>query len=315
MLGLTNSGFRRSVKEHNCNDEIVSDWVLINALLCDDGEISKSDVIDTLFEQGIYDDSDPDYCSEYVNSIWAIIRAQLELLGDSSPLLISERVISRKNDWHDAPVFTFFVVLFLKKFLEGWSDKFGNDHTDQGEFFEKICALSIKEQFSDFNIMITGWSKNEATNFSEVANNVAKFVSEQTRPKEIARYTNQNTKELGLDIIWTNSFQDGRGGNVNFLAQCASGHNFESKLKTPDLSLWREVIRWTSPPSKAFMVPFAISESEFPGFSVRSEGNFFDRYRILISGKEESRWLDGDLMGSIIEWLAPRIEWIKENTL
>jgi len=310
MLRLTKTGFTRSTGKHNCTNEIVADWVLASVLLCEDGEVSKTDIIDVLLEQGIYDDNEPDYCAEYVNIIWVLLRNQISPLGDSAPVSFRDRTIIRKSNWQDAPVFTFFVILYLNKYLGGWYKKFGSDYTEQGVLFEKICAFAIGHQFSDFEVMITGWSRDETASFSEVAEKVAAFVSEQTRPEDIAIYTNKNTKELGLDLVWTNEFRDGRGGNINFLAQCASGHDMVKKLKTPEMELWKKIIRWNAPPSKAFMTPFAISELDFPQLSVRSEGIFFDRYRILVADKTESEWIDKELMASLTKWLTPRITWL-----
>ena len=95
-----------------------------------------------------------------------------------------------------------------------------------------------------------------------------------------------------------------------YLAQCASGKNWEQKISKPNINDWIKIIDFAVKPSKAFSLPFSLSERELRLQSNRAQALFIDRYRLLAHSVAEDEWVPDSLRFELIDWLKPRIAWI-----
>ena len=59
------------------------------------------------------------------------------------------------------------------------------------------------------------------------------------------------------------------GRTSPLFSQCASGANWDKKLKTPDLQIWQKIISFTTIPKRGFSLPFALLKNEFDGSNKR----------------------------------------------
>ena len=306
MLALPRR-IERSVSSHISDLAVFCDW-LESTVMFDDLRVSQGDVVDFLCEQEIYDDNNPDFCMDFVTSAWREVRRRLRWIGSGSPLQVKDQRIVRVREWRAAPAHAFCLVLGLAPYYEEWVPQFGHDYTKQGELFEKLVAASVCRLFHEWKLIRTGWSRNKTSSLSEVVNVLANEIHEEIG--NVKKYGGQKAKECGLDIFWHRPFPDARGGHPVFLGQCASGANWSQKLHTPEDSVWRKLVDWKFPPSRAFAVPFALSDGDFARRCNQFSGLFLDRYRILIPAARDSKWLPDDLAAEINGWVEPRVNWI-----
>jgi hypothetical protein len=304
MLQLPRSAMRKSVEKHNVNPDILCDWIEGN-ILFDLEEMSRSDVVDVLTENAIY--LDQDFASEMVDIVWAEIERRLKLLGDAgySPIQFAPKRVSRTKDWRDSPGYSLCIILSYLQLYPEWASKFGKDFTEQGAIFEELTKEAMIGLLPGWVIHSTGWTKDNPVTLKEVLNDVSNRLDEIQG--NVERWVDTTANELGLDLICYRPFPDRRVGKPVFLMQCASGGNWESKLKTPDLDLWGKIIDWASYPKRGFSMPFALSEVEFIRKCRAVDGLLLDRYRLLSVGHDNPNWMSEPLKQRVVAWLEPRI--------
>ena len=310
MLPLPQRGILRSLSEHRSQMTVMSDWIEASVLIADQ-ELSHTDVLDILIEQGIYDDQD--FCSEFVASTWREIRHRLTLLGPGSPISFSSARMSRKIEWRNVTAHTFCLCVSLAACYSDWVETFGSDYTEQGEIFELLVKESMARVFPNWRFILTGWSRHHAAKLSEVVPMVAEAVGEDMG--DLEEWGDDRAHESGLDLAWHLPFPDGRGGAPVYLAQCASGANWQAKVDHPRIAVWRKLVNFKYNPAKAFALPFALEEGEFNRRCVHVQGLLLDRYRLLLPSVSGHRWIPADLDARIQSWLEPRIEWLLSNRI
>jgi len=298
----------RSVTKHNSRFEVFCDWLEASVLL-DDGELSQSDVVDTLVEEHIYDGANPDFCSEYVTSAWKELRRRLSWTGKGTPIGFKHQRMEALCDWTEALAHSFCLVLGLAPHYSGWVDAFGPDYTEQGALFEELTREAMQAVFHDWEFTPTGWSTDRESKIHEVVPRLATALCEETG--NLDRWANELAHESGLDLVWHRRFPDGRGGFPVYLAQCASGADWPEKLHTPDLAEWKKLIDWQGLPAKAFALPFALLDGEFRRRSNKVQGLLLDRYRILSPSADGRHWLSRELSERLKSWLDPRVRWLR----
>jgi hypothetical protein len=87
--------------------------------------------------------------------------------------------------------------------------------------------------------------------------------------------------DLGLDVVSWIRFADGRGGDLHFVVQCATGSDWREKLADIDIAVWSDHVHWGVPPVRVFATPLVISLPEARWIRVvRRGGLLLDRPRL-----------------------------------
>ena len=301
MLTLPTVGISRSVNVHNVELDVLCDW-LESSVLFDEEELSATDVVDVLLEDHYYDDSD--MASEIVSSAWTELRRRQSWISEGSPFSIAGHRISRVRTWRQVPAQSFCLLLSLSKWYRSWAQQFGSDYTEQGELFEELTKESIVRQFRDWRVIMTGWSR-KGMQLTTVVHEIANQLGESTG--NISRWTGEMAKDAELDLVCYRPFADGRVGIPVYLLQCASGANWESKLHTPRIEIWKRLIEFTAEPKKAFATPFALLDTAFFQSCNLVNGMLIDRYRILAAGAHNKNWVSSTLKQRLVAWSKCRI--------
>jgi len=302
MLALPTIGISRSVKVHNVELDVLCDW-MESSVLFEEQELSETDVIDVLLEEHYYDDSD--MASEIVSSAWTELRRRQSWISEGSPFSIASQRISRMCTWRQAPAHSFCLLLSLSKWYRSWAQQFGSDYTEQGELFEKLTRESLVQQFGDWQIVMTGWSRARRTQLKDVVRSIANKLGESVG--NISRWTSESANDAGLDLICYRPFSDERVGIPVYLLQCASGADWKDKLHTPQLEIWKRLIEFTAEPKKAFATPFALQDDDFIRSCNLVNGMLIDRYRILAAADYKKNWVSSGLRKRLVAWSKCRI--------
>lgn len=302
MLALPTKGISRSVDKHNVDLSVFCDWIE-GSILFSEEEFSSTDVVDILLEGLIYEDQG--FAAEIIADAWAELQRRHTLISPGIPFSVEHRRIKRLRAWQDVPAHSFCVLLALSTWYSGWARQFGSSYTEQGELFELLTKESLEQQFTDWEIYYTGWSRTNTVKLPEVLQEVRDRLGEA--PGQIEPWVNSNANEAGLDLLCYRPFLDRRVGIPVYLMQCASGSNWEEKLHTPDLKVWTKVIQFAATPRKAFATPFALMDNDFAKTCNIIDGMLLDRYRLLAACNHRDDWVSPSLRDRIIAWSEPRV--------
>ncbi len=302
MLLLPTVGMRRSVERHNIDFSALCDWVE-GSVLFEGENISIEDVIDQLVDNEVYDEQD--FARERLVDVWYELERRERWMGGGSSIQVAgQRVIPRRA-WRESPAHSFCLALAYARLYPDWARHFGSNYTVQGDLFEALTQESLQMMFPTWVIHRTGWTQANAVTINDVVEDVATRLCEEVGQVEV--WTDEKAKEAGLDLLCYRSYDDGRVGVPVYLVQCASGGDWKDKLRTPDLKIWKRIVRFVAEPRKAFAIPFAIDDDEFVRRCNVVDGPFIERYRLLAAGRSNPEWVSSGLRDSIVQWLEPRV--------
>jgi hypothetical protein len=303
VLQFPTFGFAKSVNADNVDLDVFCDWVEAN-LLFDEDQLSKSDLIDTLCDENLYEDQD--MASVKVDDAWTELRRRQTCLNNLTCFSVRHGRLVRTRPWQDDPGHAFCVLLAFAQWNREWAHKFGKDFNEQGEIFELLTKESMETQFPDWLIHQTGWSRTNPVKLAGVVKDMAQRLGESTG--DLSRWAEPNANEAGLDLLCYRPFSDNRVGVPLYLLQCASGLNWKSKLKAPDINDWSKYIMFAATPRKAFATPFAFLDPQFIRYCGSVDGLLLDRYRLLAAVNHKAKWISAGLRKRIIAWAKPRVK-------
>ena len=299
------SGFLQSVRERNIEDSLFLDWLEATNLFLEE-ELSQTAVVDYLLQEQVFEDQDS--ASEYVLAAWSALEQRLSWLGSFTPIVFKDRWLVRQFDWQDIPAHSYCMLVSLGSRYEDWHTTFGPNYTEQGRLFESITRAAMEARFHGWKFLHTGWSRDNTSKLAAVIDDLISAIDERKgNPDD---YLNEDARDAGVDLVWHLRFTDARAGAPTYLAQCASGKNWVDKVNEPNIKEWVKIVDFAVPPSKAFSLPFSLSERELRRQSNRAGGLLVDRYRLLAQDVSEGVWIPISLRLELIDWLTPRISWM-----
>lgn len=303
MLALPSLGFSRSITAHNVSSCVACDWIEGSLFFGTQEEISKSDIVDILCEEQIYDSQD--FAFEMINNIWGEFRSRHSSISRYTPFKIDKSSLSFSSTWSDYLGLSFNTALALSPLYPAWASSFGRDYTEQGRLFEKLTKEAMTHVFPGWKVELVGASPGKPAKIKDVVSMVSGLLRESKG--DIEKWAESQAKEEGLDILCYREFPDSKAGYPTFLMQCASGNDWSRKLNKPELSVWAKLIQFATTPVKGFAMPFCLSESDFRRKNNRTSGILFDRYRLLSGDIEHDSWISSELRNEIICWMGARI--------
>jgi hypothetical protein len=293
---------------------VVADWLEASTLF-HESPVSMNNAVDLLQEQQIYNDQD--FCVQFLEDAWSEIRLRQEC-SPSSGVTATGDTLRRTTEWTAVPAQSFCLVLsLLPRYKDSAgrqtaAERFGSDYTEQGELFELLTRASLLAQWPDWSVDVTGWSRTTAEKLPSVVANVCALLGED--PGRLEKWAPAKSNEAGLDMVLWRDYPDARPGPRYFL-QAGSGDGWSAKLKTPDVALWSKFVDFTVAPYLALSIPFALESAEFARRSVSAEGLLLDRHRILACPEPEEVWIDPALLGRLVAWLQPRVDWLVDGAI
>lgn len=305
-LKLPEKGISYSVDKHNSKLDFFCDWLEASVIFS--GEtLYKSDVVDSLTENGVY--LEQDFANAFVDDAWAIVDRRFRRLDHTIDIKTDAMSFAAAKQWTDYPAYSFCVFLSCMGYLYPKSfnaTDFPVVYGVQGSIFEKICHAALAARYPGWVVKRVGWAADNAVKLKSCVDEIISELFEQ-EGAERDLWVNAHANELGLDLLMYSSFEDNRPCMPVTMIQCASGKDWMAKRRTPDLSIWSKVISFNSPPSKGFAIPYAfVDDSEFRKNALTVQGVFFDRYRLLDVNAGD--WLPDAVRQEIIDWMTPYVE-------
>ncbi len=301
MLALPTKGIDRSIGEHNCDVGVFCDWIEANVTFCQE-ELAFIDVCDELLNHEVYEDQD--FVREFVSTCWDELLFRTKAYGVESIFSVHKVRLKRVSAWGEKLGHTFCLLLSLAPNYDWWKEV---SYNEQGMLFEELSNDSILN-ILNFKTYPTGWSRDNTKCFREHVVEICNQLN--FGGGNIDKWDGANKKEYGLDILAYYDFEDNRTGTPYYMFQCASGHNWKAKLKTPDLEIWGEVLNPSVHPCRGFAIPFCLGAAEFDRSCTKVGGIMLDRSRILGASNTQKNWLNDKLKEKLTNWCTPRVDWL-----
>lgn len=293
----------RTSKEGPIALESFCDWMEASLLFGTESKLALPEVVEMLVDE--------EMCADQAEA-WRVmddarqrLAKRARLLGRGYPVEFRDTRLVRKLPWRQVPAYAFCLFLSVRLLYRERFADLGRDFTEQGELFEALTHVALQRVLAGWTIHITGWSRSSPANIEEVVERIANLLGEPCG--DILRWLSQSSKDAGLDILCFRPFRDARVAIPVYLVQCASGLNWERKLTTPDIEVWRRLIEFAVAPRRAFATPLSFREEEFVSHAVRVAGLLLDRYRLLEPMASARPWLSRELTQRLNRWTAPRL--------
>jgi len=301
MLGIPEKNFPRSIGKHNIKIDVCADWIEASVLF--DGEtVTDSNIIDALFENHVYDSQD--FARDFFDNVLRELNRRSVCLGKAAVFERESSHLKPTKSWEDAPAYAFCLLISLAELYPAWAKKQLTNYSQQGELFELITEAALKDAFPGWEACRVGWAPGKPEKLQKVAETVAKCLRDSVL--DVSKWADGAAQDAGLDIVLYRPFSDERCSLPAYLFQCASGA-YENKFHTPNLGIWEKLVDFSSRPRKAFATPYTFDEKSFRINSNKVRGPLFDRYRLIVSSKEEKDWLPSPLSLKLSKWIKPKL--------
>jgi hypothetical protein len=306
MLPLPETGVQASRSTHNCDLQLFCDWIEGCLLFKNERRLSRTDLVDIVCEQEIYDDQA--FANDWLDIVWRELERRRRLLDGAAPFEIEPRAIERKHTWKRAPAYAFCVLTPLLQKSAQWRPvltkaESAAHYAKQGALFERISEEALRG--AGWRTHRTAWSSQTANRLPEVVAKIAQQVGEPEHA-DWARNVAKDANEAGLDLIFFRGFSDNQCGFPIYLTQCATGKDWDTKLHTPVLGVWGKLIDFAAPPQKAFALPHSLGAEDFRRITVKVQGIVLDRYRLHDAARPRT-WCSRELARDLKEFLSPLI--------
>ena len=280
MASASEKGVSPSRNVHNCDLHLFCDWVEGSLLFKGETRISRTAILDVLCETDTYNDQG--FASAWLDDVWSELERRQRLLDGAAPFDVEARAITHKLAWDRVPAYAFCLLASLHQTSATWRPpytkaKLAKHYALQGALFERISEEALRS--AGWQTYRTGWSSGNAARLPAVVAGIALQVGES----EHANWTTNvspNANEAGLDVVFFREFADRRSGFPIYLTQCAAGADWDTKLHTPILSVWRKLNPLRGASAKAFALPNSLGPEEHRRITVKVDGLVFDRYRL-----------------------------------
>ncbi len=211
-----------------------ADYVELMALFNNRNIITKSEVLDRLKDEGIFE-------QEYQQGFQAEKNDKNEAFVGHIFLLLNQRSLSFNNDYpfiynHEKLVLNeqllikqkLYLQLLLSSNLYLFPKSFESFLTSE---FEIISEKALKKYLPPFAIIKSFGQNTEFKGYTkDKIKQLANLMCIDSQDSFLETIANKGTKDLGLDIVGWLPFEDEIGNQLAIFVQCACGKDWNKKL-------------------------------------------------------------------------------------
>ncbi len=270
----------------------LADWLELTAMLSGDGDSSIGDLERSL-RRAASDETDTDNAIELrIMAAHEEIEQRLRAAGKAYPFDIDYGTVQVKTNWEDFPAYVFCLCLSY----------FGSPIQEPRKLFEQVARAAAKEYLQgdaiDFGFPRSNFPRSFSDAVSELCIRIGEGGGYNSLPS-------QSHKDDKLDIVAWKEFPDSRSSKLLLFGQCASGVDWEGKLRelSPEAfckNWMREAL--ISPLISSIFIPHRIERDRW-NWVARNAGIVFDRCRIAYWAHDAKVDFSG-----CIDWIAQTID-------
>ena len=298
-------------------------WVELSVLAVDDGQLSFGEVAEELRDSNLLEDAVSDeergvngererLAEQLAADVWSILEDRTRLLGRSSPFILEQRLIKRRERQKKLEdVVAYLTMLLIEAAGKGWYADLELTTNDAIRTqFELVVAASL-HGLGNTKVERLG-APYPGLSIKKFRNRVKKLVGSfdlAANQEELKRFTHPHEKDRGLDLVvrWWND--DPSGGMPYLLVQCATGKQWvRDKAAEPPMSAWKKFATWDGPALKSIAVPYTVQRPRGLGDAWLRTNNsiIFDRLR-LSRGRPDT-WLSERVRAQLLKWCKNQLK-------
>jgi hypothetical protein len=222
-------------------------------------------------------------------------------------LVIQGDTLIANGDWVDDVALSFCVTLSCHPLFPQWRAQVTTEFTTCGAYFERLTHSALCKIMNGWKVARVGWAPEHPVRITASAVDITSSLAEmQHGEREL--FLHERVNDLTLDIYSYLPFVDGLGNYPTFFVQCASGDNWKSKRKTPDMEIWQKIISFCKAPTRVLSIPFELDKQEFRKSAIVVDGLLLHRSRLLAANQFGQQWLDNELETQLRDWIQPRVD-------
>jgi hypothetical protein len=265
--------------------ELLADWLELFALQSADRNASLSDLERALHRDPGDEAGSHQQAHERVElmlgKVARELRDRIKAAGGAYPFALQHTTLQFTGSTAaSAPYLFCLFVSSFPWFSEGGIKKEEKDRARR--LFEQLACVAAQNYVGGESLHFGSPRVSLPSAFNEAVDELCRRIGEGNGYKP---QPSLSRKDDGLDVVAWKHFRDGRAGKLILLGQCATGGDWESKLR--DLTADAFCKDWmTEPPTSrllsAFFIPHRVPDAEWRYVSNRA-GIVFDRCRIAHS--------------------------------
>jgi hypothetical protein len=269
------------IAKHNLH--LYADYVELIALF-NNTEISKSDILDRLFDEGIELNSEDtkaesdDTNERWIEEVFELAEYRKELFSDDYPFQVNRNFIkinskfSKKNK------------IYLSLLISSSLNYFNELQSEITTEFEIISSYCLKDYMPKNAIVkSTGKRSDYEGTASEKIRKIAADTNIVLNEQELSNISKRNSQEKGLDLISWIPFGDKIPNLLAILAQCSCGKDWYKKQN--ETERYENYLQfYHKKPIHTLYIPYSLSRKDslfFQSDDITGDRIIFDRKRIL----------------------------------
>ncbi len=205
---------------------LYADYIELIALFSK-SEVTKSDILDRLFDEGLSGNNNPeidDKNETWINEIFDLIYFRNSLFSNDYPYKIENKSLKIKNKISEKN------KIYLSLLISSSLNYFKLLQLELTTEFETISYQSLLNFMPDFaTVKATGKNSDYKGTAKQKIEKIASEINIEINKKELANISDRNMQEKGLDLIAWIPFEDEIPNLITFLAQCACGKDWDKK--------------------------------------------------------------------------------------
>ncbi|MCA9273197.1 MAG: hypothetical protein KDA31_09145 [Phycisphaerales bacterium] len=285
------------------------DWAEIQAISSHRKATTQGDIIKIIQPDDLFGtvDNEPEDDAEadesLADDVLGLALKRKELLGKAYPFRITNRALEY------LPVLKYTsgsAYLFYLLFCTLDSNNISPDARHQFE----IESQYILHEFFGGESFHFGWTIHNSS-LGKIKKRISLFCEESKLGWNIRDPLNvsPNSNDIEIDAIVWKVPSDNRGNAFVVLGQCASGHDWPSKILTSARAKLEDCLDATrdGPWITCFCTPFQIPDSKWRESARSHDGMLFDRIRLVL----ETSWQDTAQYGNLS--CKESLKWLREK--
>jgi hypothetical protein len=248
----------------------LADWLELTAILSSDGNASRGDLERTLRRASLSEMRDDLAVEQKLLEVFEEIEQRWKAAASAYPFEVDYGTLQTKSTWHQFPAYAFCLCLSY----------FGSPTLQPRKLFELVSGAAAKA-FVYGNAVDFGSPRHVlSAAFPDAVSQLCALIGEGDR---YAGLPTLGQKDAKLDLVAWRDFPDRNPSKLLMLGQCASGSDWEGKIR--ELNPRAFFANWTretpaSPLISSLFIPHRIERKKWKSIARNSDGIVFDRCRI-----------------------------------
>lgn len=248
----------------------LADWLELTAILSSDGNASRGDLERVLQRASLSEMRDDMAVERKLLEVFEEIEQRSKAAASAYPFEIDYGTLQIRSTWHEFPAYAFCLCLSY----------FGSRNTQPRKLFELVSGAAAKA-FVHGNAVDFGSPRYALpTAFPEAVSQLCALIGEGDRYSGVPALGQKDAK---LDLVAWRDFPDRNPSKLLMLGQCASGWDWEGKIR--ELNPRAFFANWThetpaSPLVSSLFIPHRVERRKWKSIAQNSDGIVFDRCRI-----------------------------------